>query len=109
MTIKKQFLKTRHTCKVKFTIPSSQAKNITKANVVGDFNNWNVNATPMKKLKSDGSFSCLVELPEGKEYQFRYLLDGNKWINDNRPDNFRKTVFRDAQNCVEIISFILIK
>ncbi|MBI9071761.1 MAG: isoamylase early set domain-containing protein [Melioribacteraceae bacterium] len=100
MTIRKQFLKTRHTCKVEFTIPSSQAKNFSKASVVGDFNNWNANATPMKRLKKDGSFSCSVELPEGKEYQFRYLIDGSRWVNDNKPDNFRNTIYNDAKNCV---------
>lgn len=100
MTIKKQFLKTKHTYKVQFTIPANMAGNIRKANLVGDFNNWNVAATPMKKLKKDGSFSCSLELPEGKEFQFRYLLDGTKWINDNKPDQFRNTIYTDAKNCV---------
>ena len=93
-------MKTKHTCKVKFTIPSSQAKNVAQASVVGDFNNWNISATPMKKLKKDGSFSCSLELPEGKEYQFRYLLDGSKWINDTKPDKLKDTIYTDAKNCV---------
>ena len=40
------------------------------------FNNWDKSANRMKKLVKDGSFSVVVDLEVGKEYEFKYLLDG---------------------------------
>ena len=50
-------------------------------NIVGDFNGWNKHGTLMKKQKN-GSFAGSISLACGREYQFRYLLDGERWEND---------------------------
>ncbi|MDX1655300.1 MAG: isoamylase early set domain-containing protein, partial [Candidatus Competibacteraceae bacterium] len=36
----------------------------------------------------DGSFTVTVNLESGKEYQFRYLLDGERWENDWEADKY---------------------
>lgn len=100
MSIKKQCSKKSKTCKITFTIPSELAKGYQKACLVGCFNSWDVNANPMKKTKKDGSFSLPVELASGKEYQFRYLLDGKVWLNDSEADRQDPTEFPDANNSV---------
>ena len=46
----------------------------------------------MKKQK-DGIFKAVVELEAGKEFQFRYLVDGQLWINDNAADKYIPTPF----------------
>lgn len=48
MAIKKQYLKSKPVCKVTFEVSAKEANSIS---VVGDFNEWNAEATPLKKLK----------------------------------------------------------
>ncbi len=99
MSIKKQFLKTKPECKVSFKLPAELAAGAMKAAIVGDFNNWNESADEMNQLK-DGSFSATMNLETGRNYQFRYLLDGNHWVNDNDADGYQPSGFGDAQNSV---------
>lgn len=88
MSLKKQTLKTRPICKVSFRVPKEAAKDAKNISIVGDFNEWNETATPMKALKS-GDFTAVVELDTSKpEYQFRYLYDGEIWENDWEADAY---------------------
>ena len=52
-----------------------------------DFNDWNANATPMKKLKN-GTFTATLTLRRNEEYQFRHILDGVRWENDWKADKY---------------------
>lgn len=58
--------------------------------VVGDFNNWSSAANPMKKGKG-GVWTADLSLKAG-EYQFRYLVNNQEWMNDKEapavPNNF---------------------
>jgi 1,4-alpha-glucan branching enzyme len=87
MSVKKQYLKSKPLCKVTFALTKEASGDATKAHLVGDFNEWNVKATPMKKLKN-GTFTATATLERGKEYQFRYLLDGTIWQNDWSADKY---------------------
>ena len=90
--IKKQFLKSKPVCKATFTFPAEAAPEATKVEIVGDFNNWNTQeAVTMKKQKD--VFKAVVELETGKEYQFRYLIDGQAWENDWEADAYVSTPF----------------
>lgn len=80
--------------KVTFVLPSQP--NANHVHVVGDFNDWRA-STPMKQQK-DGSWRASVELQPG-DYQFRYLVDGNVWVNDEAADEYRMGPF-GADNCV---------
>ena len=53
----------------------------------------------MKKFKN-GSFSVAVDLEVGREYQFRYLVDGSTWKNDPEADRQTQTPFGDSENSV---------
>lgn len=88
----KQYFKSKDVCKVTFRVPGSAAQGANAASVVGDFNGWKANANPMKRLR-DGSFSVAMELPKGKEYRFRYLLDGGRWENDWCADRYEPSPF----------------
>ncbi|MFT6268856.1 MAG: 1,4-alpha-glucan branching enzyme [Alphaproteobacteria bacterium] len=87
MSFKKQYLKTKPVCKVTFKLSTDEAKNADKVQIVGDFNDWDVTTTPMKKLKN-GSFSSTVVLPKDADYQFRYLLNDDQWENDWNADAY---------------------
>jgi 1,4-alpha-glucan branching enzyme len=98
MSLKKQYFKTKSVGKVTFEYANENAK---KINLIGDFNNWDKNGIPMKKKKS-GEFSIAVELEKGKEYQFKYLIDGNEWDNDMEADKFVMNEFQ-GENSVVIV------
>lgn len=74
-----------------------------KVFVVGDFNDWKVKATPMKKGK-DGSFSVSIDFPLHTIYQFRYLIGGNRWENDDAADNYEKSPFGTENSVIHIVS-----
>ena len=95
MAIKKQFLKSKPVCKVTFTVPAEEANNVA---VVGNFNQWNTEATQLKKLKN-GSFKGTVNLDAGSSYEFRYVVDGT-YVNENEADAFAWNDFAGAENSV---------
>jgi 1,4-alpha-glucan branching enzyme len=97
MSVKKRFLKSKPMCKVTFKLSKAQTTGAEKAALVGDFNGWDTGATPMNALKS-GGFSVTVDLETGKEYQFRYLLDGERWENDSAADRYVPTEYPGIEN-----------
>jgi 1,4-alpha-glucan branching enzyme len=102
MSIKKTYFKTKSTCKVNFRLPKDVVNEADSVNLVGEFNQWDTKATPLKKLKN-GTFSTDLELEKGKGYQFRYLIDDNRWENDPNADDFVPTPFGDATNSVILL------
>jgi 1,4-alpha-glucan branching enzyme len=100
--IKKEYLKSRKTCKVTFRLPRIAATDAKCVCIVGDFNDWNLYATPMKKLKN-GNYTVTLELQPGREYQFRYLIDESKWENDWNADKYVKSPYGDSDNSVVVV------
>jgi 1,4-alpha-glucan branching enzyme len=100
--IKKEYFKSRKTCKVTFRLPKIAATDAKSVSIVGDFNNWNLYANPMKKLKN-GNYTVTLELKPGREYQFRYLIDESKWENDWNADKYVKSPYGDSDNSVVVV------
>jgi len=71
--------------KLKVTFEVADAGHASVA-VVGDFNDWDRNATPLKRRKKDGLFAASVTLDAGGRYEFRYCADGSNWFNDPDAD-----------------------
>lgn len=97
MSISKIFLKTRPSCKVQFRLSPDEAQDASEMYLVGDFNNWDDTATPMKRHK-DGGFSLEIELPLGQDCQFRYRTDSNVWLNDADADAYVPCAYANADN-----------
>jgi len=95
MAIKKQFLKSKPICKVTFTVP---AKNAKKVAVIGTFNNWNTNASKLRKLKN-GTFKGTLDLKKGENYEFRYLVD-SEYKNDEQADSYVWNDYAGNENAV---------
>ena len=102
MSIKKQYLKSKPVCKVTFRLPGPAAGSAESANIVGEFNDWNIYATPMKRLKN-GSFVVTLDLKPNIEYQFRYLLDDKTWENDGEADKYVLHPYGDGENSVVVL------
>jgi 1,4-alpha-glucan branching enzyme len=99
MSIKKQFLKSRPECKVKFRVSKEKAGDADAITLVGDFNDWDQSATPMTHLKS-GDFTATLYLDVDRNYNFRYLADGETWMNDDEADALVPTEFPGEMNSV---------
>lgn len=87
------------TVRVQFALPAE-----IKAETVclcGEFNHWDHEKLPMKKQK-DGSFKVELSLEPGRRYEFRYLLDGERWENDWEADAYCPNEF-GTENSVLII------
>ncbi|UTP72018.1 isoamylase early set domain-containing protein [Alteromonas sp. LMIT006] len=87
MPLKKTYLKSKDECKVTFRLPKEQAATAQTVKLIGDFNDWETQVNPMKKLKS-GEFTQTINLPKNKRYAFRYLVDDKEWQNDWAADAY---------------------
>jgi 1,4-alpha-glucan branching enzyme len=103
MGIRKMYFKNKGTCKVTFTLPGDVTKLAKTACIVGDFNNWDKESTPMKKAK-DGTFKASVDLACGTEYQFRYLVNDSIWENDCNADRYEYSPYGCCDNSVVTVS-----
>jgi 1,4-alpha-glucan branching enzyme len=100
--MKKQYLKTKPVCKVTFRLQKEVAKSAKTVNIVGEFNNWDIYATPMNKLKN-GAFTVTLDLGLDMEYQFRYLINETKWENDWDADKYVPTPYGNTENSVVVV------
>jgi len=103
MSIRKKYLKEKKVCRATFKLVANKDNPPEKVSVVGDFNDWKVEATPMKKGK-DGFFSVSIDFPLNTIYQFRYLIDGNRWENDDAADNYETSPFGTENSVIHIES-----
>ncbi len=100
MSLKKQVLKSKPVCKVTFRVSKDVVNGAGSVALVGDFNNWDVNACPMGKLKT-GDYTALLELEKGAAYEFRYLIDGSTWVNDPEADRYVANSFGGENSVVD--------
>ena len=97
--LKKNYTKTGRSCRVTFKYPNEEQAQ--SAVLAGEFNDWSVTETPMKKLK-DGSFSVTISLKPGYSYRYRYVLDGNAWVNDPEADEYSPNEYGEKNSVVTI-------
>ena len=103
MSIKKQYLKSKPVCKVTLSWKNDELDTANNVAVLGDFNSWDPEQSfDMKKLKN-GTFKTTIDLEVGHEYQFRYLVDGQVWVNDNQADKYVPTGLGIEDNCVVVV------
>ena len=94
--MKKTFSKTSLECKVTFQIPAEIMGDAKSACVVGNFNNWSVEENPLKISKGIASGS--VTLPVGQEFEYKFVIDGNRWENDPYADSYVSNEFGEANS-----------
>ena len=88
--LKKQYVKSRQIWKVTFELGRAELPEGLDAetvHLVGGFNEWDTQATPMKRAKG-GAYRATVELEPGQDVEFRYLVNGEHWCNDWQADAY---------------------
>ena len=101
--LKKRYIKSRKVCKVTFELPKAELPEGIEAESVclaGEFNGWDPAATPMTRDRK-GGFRVTLELDPGREYPFRYLVNGIHWYNDWHADTYAPNGFGE-DNCVVV-------
>jgi len=100
--LKKKYLSRNAGCSVTFILPADEAQGAGTASVLGDFNAWDGKSTPMAR-DADGNFMATMTLEAGREYRFRYLLDGRRWENDGCADKYEANPYGNAENGIVIV------
>jgi 1,4-alpha-glucan branching enzyme len=95
----KKYAEDRSACLVTFILPAALIAET--AYLVGEFNGWDPEALPMA-LQDDGQFVATIELAAGREYEFRYLVNGTDWHNDWNADRYAPNPFGADNSIVSI-------
>ncbi|MFN2292263.1 MAG: isoamylase early set domain-containing protein [Anaerolineae bacterium] len=69
--------------------------------LVGDFNDWDAQAHLLQQTREDGSWHISLELPAGRTYRFRYLIDDQEWMDDNHADGYLPNAFGEFDSVVQ--------
>jgi 1,4-alpha-glucan branching enzyme len=97
--IQKKYSADKKSCNVTFTLPVGVETE--SACLCGDFNNWDLESTPMKK-NEDGTLSATIKLETGKEYKFRYCVDNSRWENDPDADTQIPNPFGSEDSVIKV-------
>lgn len=85
--------------KVTFSLSADVVGEATSAILLGEFNNWDANNGITLKKQKDGTLKATANLEPGS-YQYRYLLNDGRWVNDERADQYVHANGFAVENCV---------
>lgn len=80
---------------VTFSLPLEALGDATEALLLGDFNNWNPENAPILSVQPDGTLKAEILLEPGKTYEYRFLLNDGRWVNDFAAQSY---VYRSELN-----------
>lgn len=78
-----------------------KAPGASYVSVVGDFNSWNPDATPMIDLTGEGEWYAEVDVSEGA-YNYQFLVDGKIILPDFNSEEFMSDGFGGTNSLVLI-------
>ncbi|MGI5939695.1 MAG: isoamylase early set domain-containing protein [Thermoleophilia bacterium] len=99
--IQKEYREDSPLCRVTFTLPKAAAPQAEQVCIVGEFNDWSTDATPMQR-RADGEFFVTLELEKNRSYRFRYLIDGTTFENDWNADRYDPNPYGGNDSVVEV-------
>lgn len=95
--LQKTFFKTKHYCKVKFSLKPELAETVE---IRGLNNDWQ-KAILMSK-KKDGSFNAEINLPKASSHEFKYLVNNILWLNEPEADSHVSNTFGSSNSVVAL-------
>lgn len=85
--------------RVRFSLPAEvQADTVT---VCGDFNEWSPTSHPLRHYK-DGHFDATIDLTNGSDYHYRFLLDGSRCENDWAADAYAPNAYGGDDSVIRV-------
>lgn len=84
--------------KVTFVLPMDGGDSPTA--VVGEFNRWDPEATPLRRRR--GQLSATVSIAPGRRYAFRYLAEGGRWFNDEAADDYQPNAYGGSDSVLDL-------
>ncbi|SJZ36956.1 alpha amylase N-terminal ig-like domain-containing protein [Selenihalanaerobacter shriftii] len=90
------------TVEVKFTY--KPVISIEKVNLVGDFNDWDRQATPMFDDNGDGTYEATLKVEPG-EYQYKFLINEDNWQKPPDANYYVDDGFGNKNGVVKVESF----
>ena len=85
---------------ITFTLPAEALDGASEAFLLGDFNHWNKENAPKLEKQKDGSYKAVAKLEEGKTYEYRFLLNDGRWVNDYNAQGYTLVHGMHIDNCV---------
>ena len=82
--LSKRYFKTKNEVEVTFEVPPTAGETVEW---VSDATDWVPVEMPALN-RGRGPFKLRVRLPKDRQIQFRYLVDGSRWINDDGADDY---------------------
>lgn len=95
--IKKSLIKSKQQYKVSFEVPSELIGEGRDVRVLANFNDWSWDGGLVLKAGKAG-YKGTTELPAG-HYQFRYLVDGWDWKNDDSAEAYTDSGYGTINCC----------
>jgi hypothetical protein len=83
---------------VRFVIEAPGASTVA---LVGDFNAWNVGATPLEATEREGIWTVTVPLPAGR-HEYAFVVDGVRWMSDPKAPRAGTADFGPANSVVTV-------
>jgi 1,4-alpha-glucan branching enzyme len=96
MMLKKKYFKTKDECEVTFEFEGDAVESVA---LVSESNDWK--PVEMKKRKKDGIYFAKLRLPNQGQFQYRYLVDGQNWVNDDAADAYVTNEFGSQNSIVD--------
>lgn len=96
--LNKRRIKKDNVVKVTFVAPDQEAAGASMVEVAGDFTNWE---PAVMNKRPQGDWRITFDLQPEREYEFRYRVDGERWINDPEADDHRENPFGEQNSVVQ--------
>lgn len=72
-----------------------------RVNLVGDFNSWSPRTDALSDENGDGHWTLFYNLPPGA-YQYRFVVDGVRWVTDPRNPERASDGFEGQNSVVRV-------
>jgi 1,4-alpha-glucan branching enzyme len=97
--ITKEYLAQGSKIRVTFALPSTVPAD--QISVVGDFSDWDPTLS-MDRAQPSGNWELTLDLPTGRRYRFRYLIDGQHWLNDIFADDHLENPYGSYDSVIDL-------
>ncbi|MCC2642539.1 MAG: hypothetical protein K0S45_2952 [Nitrospira sp.] len=77
------------------------APDAREVSVAGDFNDWSSERHPLHQT-DEGTWQITLSLPPGI-YQYKFLIDGNRWEEDERNPKRSANEFGTTNSILEVV------